>query len=51
MKMSAFSLAGWIVAGGAVTLLLCSSLLVFVGGYTAGESACGQPSSGRLLGP
>ena len=48
MKMSVFSLTGWIVAGGAVTLLLCSSMLVFVAGYTAGESACGQASSGRL---
>jgi hypothetical protein len=51
MKMSALGVTGWFVAGGAITLLLCSSLLVFVGGYTAGESACGQPSSGRLLGP
>ena len=48
MKMSVFSLTGWIVAGGAVTLLLCSSMLVFIAGYTAGESACGQASSGRL---
>jgi len=48
MKMSVFSLTGWFVAGGAVTLLLCSSMLVFIAGYTAGESACGQASSGRL---
>jgi hypothetical protein len=48
MKMSVFSLTGWFVAGGAVMLLLCSSMLVFVGGYTAGENACGQASSGRL---
>jgi|TARA_Y100000015_G_scaffold15409_1_gene14778 hypothetical protein len=48
MRISAFSLTGWFVAGGAVMLLLCSSMLVFVGGYTAGESVCGQPSSGRL---
>ena len=48
MKMSVFSLTGWIVAGGAVMLLLLSSMLIFIGGYTAGESACGQPSSGRL---
>ena len=48
MKMSVFSLTGWIVAGGAVTLLLCSSMLVFVAGYTAGESVCAQASSGRL---
>lgn len=51
MKMSVFSLTGWIVAGGAVTLLLCSSMLVFIAGYTAGESACGQASSGRLSVP
>ena len=51
MKMSVFSLTGWFVAGGAVTLLLCSSMLVFVGGYTAGENACGQASSGRLSVP
>tara|TARA_Y100000361_G_scaffold44440_1_gene38467 strand:+ start:135 stop:290 length:156 start_codon:yes stop_codon:yes gene_type:complete len=51
MKMSVFSLAGWIVAGGAVTLFLCGSLLMFVGGYTVGESVCGPASSGRLLGP
>ena len=51
MKMSVFSLTGWIVAGGAVTLLLCSSMLVFVAGYTAGDSACGQASSGRLSVP
>jgi hypothetical protein len=51
MKMSVFSLTGWFVAGGAVMLLLLSSMLVFVGGYTAGESACGQASSGRLSVP
>ena len=51
MRMSVFSLTGWIVAGGAVTLLLFSSMLVFIAGYTAGESACGQPSSGRLSVP
>ena len=51
MKMSVFSLTGWIVAGGAVTLLLCSSMLVFIAGYTAGESACGQASSARLSVP
>jgi hypothetical protein len=51
MKMSVFSLTGWIVAGGAVTLLLCSSMLVFIAGYTAGDSACGQASSGRLSVP
>jgi hypothetical protein len=48
MRMTAFSLTGWFVAGGAVMLLLCSSMLVFVGGYTAGESVCSQASSGRL---
>tara|TARA_R100000329_G_C7437908_1_gene153945 strand:- start:146 stop:292 length:147 start_codon:yes stop_codon:yes gene_type:complete len=48
MKLSAFSVTGWFVAGGAVMLLLCSSVLVFVGGYTAGESVCSQSSSGRL---
>ena len=50
--MSVFSLTGWIVAGGAVMLLLCSSMLIFIAGYTAGESACGQgiigPSVGAL---
>ena len=51
MRMSVFSLTGWIVAGGAVTLLLCSSMLIFIAGYTAGESACGQPLSGRLSVP
>ena len=51
MKMSVFSLTGWIVAGGAVTLLLCSSMLIFIAGYTAGESACGQASSARLSVP
>ena len=48
MKMSVFSVTGWFVAGGAVTLLLFSSMLVFVAGYTAGESVCSQSSSGRL---
>ena len=51
MKMSVFSLTGWIVAGGAVTLLLFSSMLVFIAGYTAGESACGQASSASLSVP
>jgi len=51
MKMSVFSVTGWFVAGGAVMLLLFSSVLVFVGGYTTGESACGQASSGRLSVP
>ena len=51
MKMSVFSLTGWIVAGGAVTLLLFSSMLVFIAGYTAGESTCGQASSARLSVP
>jgi hypothetical protein len=51
MKMSALGVTGWFVAGGAITLLLCSSLLVFVGGYSVGESVCGQASSGRLLEP
>jgi len=51
MKMSALAVTGWFIAGGAVMLLLCGSLLVFVGGYTVGESVCGQASSGRLLGP
>lgn len=48
MRMSVFSLTGWIVAGGAVVLLFCSSTLVFIVGYTVGESVCDQPLSGRL---
>jgi len=48
MKMSVFSLTGWFVAGGAVMLLLFSSTLVFMIGYTVGESICDQPLSGRL---
>jgi len=48
MKISVFSLAGWFVAGGAVMLLLFSSTLVFISGYTAGESVCNRPLSDRL---
>jgi hypothetical protein len=45
MRLSAFSAAGWFVAGGAVMLLLCSSTLIFIGGYNVGESSCRQASS------
>ncbi len=48
MKMSVFSVTGWFVAGGAVMLLFCSSLVVFVAGYTVGQESCQAASSGRL---
>ncbi len=47
MKLPAFSAVGWFIAGGAVTLLACSATLIFIGGYTVGESACRPALSER----
>tara|TARA_R100000084_G_C4587148_1_gene116629 strand:+ start:513 stop:659 length:147 start_codon:yes stop_codon:yes gene_type:complete len=48
MKLSAFSATGWFVAGGAVTLLFFSSMLVFVAGYSTGANRCDQAISGQI---
>ena len=45
MKLSAFSATGWFIAGSAVTVLLCSSMLVFIAGYSTGVTGCDQAIS------
>ena len=48
MKLSAFSATGWFVAGGAVMLLLCTTMVVFIAGYSSGIATCDQARSGQL---
>tara|TARA_R100000458_G_scaffold20060_1_gene17826 strand:- start:339 stop:485 length:147 start_codon:yes stop_codon:yes gene_type:complete len=48
MKLSAFSATGWFIAGSAVTLLLCGSMVVFIAGYSSGAVTCDQAKSGQL---
>ena len=48
MKLSAFSATGWFIAGGAVTLLLCTTMVVFIAGYSSGAASCDQARSGQL---
>tara|TARA_Y100000033_G_scaffold4487_1_gene3741 strand:- start:92 stop:238 length:147 start_codon:yes stop_codon:yes gene_type:complete len=48
MKLSAFSATGWFIAGGAVTMLLCGSMVVFIAGYSSGTATCDQARSGQI---
>tara|TARA_B100000085_G_scaffold128930_1_gene117371 strand:- start:269 stop:415 length:147 start_codon:yes stop_codon:yes gene_type:complete len=48
VKLSAFSATGWFIAGGAVMLLFCTSTIVFIAGYSAGDAGCNQARSEQL---
>jgi|TARA_B100000035_G_scaffold310615_1_gene318731 hypothetical protein len=48
VKLSAFSATGWFIAGSAVTLLLCTTMVVFIAGFSSGAATCEQAKSGQL---